>query len=213
MKPSKEVANYIATFPPETQAKMEQLRACITKAAPKAEECWSYQMPAYKQEGMLVYFAAYKNHIGFYPTSSGIINFQKEISAYKNSKGAIQFPLDKPIPLGLVTKIVKHRIEVNLQKAATKNLKTCSKGHTFIKSSDCPTCPICEQERKPKEGFMSLLSAPARRALEGAGIETPKQLAKHTKFSILKLHGMGPASIPVLEKALKENGLSFKAKS
>lgn len=187
MKLSKEVVNYIATFPPETQAKMKQLRACIMKAAPKAEECWSYQMPAYKQEGMLVYFAAYKNHIGFYPTSSGIINFQKEIAAYKNSKGAIQFPLDKPIPLGLITKIVKHRIEVNLAKAATKNLK-------------------------PQNDFLSLLSAPAQRALEGANIKTIKQLAKHSKASILQLHGMGPASIPVLEKALKENGLSFKTK-
>jgi len=91
-----------------------------------------------------------------------------------------------------------------------KNLRTCKKGHAFYKSSDCPTCPICEEERKPKEGFLSLLSAPARRALENNNIRTLKQLSKFSEKEVLKFHGMGPGSIPKLRMALKAEGLSFK---
>lgn len=88
-------------------------------------------------------------------------------------------------------------------------LRTCPNGHQFYKSSDCPTCPICEQERKPHAGFLSLLGAPARRALEHAGITTIQKLAKHTPSEILKLHGIGPGSIPKLRKALEQEGLTF----
>src|SRR5437764_15298390 len=91
-----------------------------------------------------------------------------------------------------------------------KQLRTCSKGHKFYKSSDCPTCPICEQERKPKDNFLSLLVAPARRALERAGVTTLEQLSHFSEDEILQLHGMGPSTIPKLQKALKENGLDFK---
>ena len=89
------------------------------------------------------------------------------------------------------------------------NLRTCPKGHKYYKSSDCPTCPACEQERKPKDNFLSLLSAPARRALENEGISNLNQLSKFTEKEILKLHGMGPASIPTLKNALQAEGLSF----
>lgn len=89
-------------------------------------------------------------------------------------------------------------------------LRTCEQGHEYYKSSDCPTCPTCEKERKPKEGFLSLLSAPARRALEHRGIQTVEELSKYSEKEILKLHGMGPASLPKLRKALEESGLSFK---
>ena len=89
-------------------------------------------------------------------------------------------------------------------------LKICPKGHKYYKSSDCPTCPICEQERKPAEGFLSNLSAPARRALENAGIKTVKKLSNYSEKEILKLHGMGPASIPKLRAVLKEANLQFK---
>ncbi|HOZ86183.1 MAG TPA: RNA polymerase alpha subunit C-terminal domain-containing protein [Bacteroidia bacterium] len=92
----------------------------------------------------------------------------------------------------------------------TKNLRTCSKGHQYYKSSDCPTCPFCEDARKPNDGFLSLLSAPARRALEKEGITTLKKLSINTIAGILKLHGMGPASIPKLQAALKKEGLAFK---
>ncbi len=95
-------------------------------------------------------------------------------------------------------------------ETSKKNLKTCSKGHQFYKTTDCPTCPVCEKENKPKEGFLSTLGAPARRALEREGITTVLQLSKWTKTDILKLHGMGPGSLPKLQEALKAEGLSFK---
>ncbi|AXY73956.1 hypothetical protein D3H65_08155 [Paraflavitalea soli] len=93
-----------------------------------------------------------------------------------------------------------------------KNLRTCAKGHQYYKSTDCPTCPICEEERKPATGFLSTLSAPARRALENAGLTTPDKLAQHSEQDILKLHGMGPGSLPKLRAALQAAGLSFKEK-
>ncbi|MBI3519008.1 MAG: hypothetical protein HY062_06580 [Bacteroidetes bacterium] len=91
----------------------------------------------------------------------------------------------------------------------SKHKKTCPNGHIYYKSSDCPVCPVCEKETTPTSGFLSLVSAPAKRALEGAGINSLKQLSKKTKKELLALHGLGPASIPVLEKELQANGLSF----
>ncbi|MGG3280067.1 RNA polymerase alpha subunit C-terminal domain-containing protein [Paenibacillus solani] len=93
---------------------------------------------------------------------------------------------------------------------SNKELRTCSLGHKFYKSSDCPTCPICEQESKPDSGFLSLLSAPARRALENNGITTLQTLSKYSEKEILQFHGMGPASLPKLRTALEEIGLIFK---
>lgn len=92
-----------------------------------------------------------------------------------------------------------------------KNLRTCSEGHEYYKSSDCPVCPICEQQRKPDDGFLSLLSTPARRALEHNGITSLQLLSKYSEKEILKFHGMGSASLPKLRGALKEKGLSFKS--
>lgn len=89
-------------------------------------------------------------------------------------------------------------------------LRTCEQGHSYYKSSDCPTCPVCEKERKPKEGILSLLSAPARRALENQGITSLQLLSQYTEKEILKLHGIGPSAIPKLRQALEEEGLSFK---
>ncbi|QWG62550.1 RNA polymerase alpha subunit C-terminal domain-containing protein [Bacillus mycoides] len=89
-------------------------------------------------------------------------------------------------------------------------LRTCDQGHEYYKNSDCPTCPTCEKERKPKEGFLSLLSAPARRALEHHGITTEAELSKNSEKEILKLHGIGAASLPKLRAALEDKGLSFK---
>ncbi|MGG3574035.1 RNA polymerase alpha subunit C-terminal domain-containing protein [Bacillus gobiensis] len=93
-----------------------------------------------------------------------------------------------------------------------KSLRTCDKGHKYYKSSDCPTCPVCEQERKPENGFLSLLSAPARRALENNGITSLQQLSIYSEREILQFHGMGPASLPKLRTALQTNGLSFRQK-
>ncbi|MBZ0180616.1 MAG: RNA polymerase alpha subunit C-terminal domain-containing protein [Melioribacteraceae bacterium] len=94
--------------------------------------------------------------------------------------------------------------------ASKKILKICERGHKFYKSSDCPVCPVCENESEPKEGFLSKLSAPARRALEHKGIRTLKKLSAYTKKEILGLHGMGPSSIPILKRELKRKGFSFK---
>lgn len=91
-----------------------------------------------------------------------------------------------------------------------KNKRTCRKGHVYYKSSDCPTCPVCEKEKKPEEEFLAALSAPARRALQHNGITTLQQLAAFSKREILAFHGMGPASIPALTNALSKAGLSFK---
>jgi predicted RecB family nuclease len=95
---------------------------------------------------------------------------------------------------------------------SNKSLRTCEKGHKFYKSSDCPTCPTCEQERKPESGFLSLLSAPARRALENNGITTLEQLSNFNEKEILLFHGMGPASLPKLRTVLETNGLTFREK-
>ena len=92
----------------------------------------------------------------------------------------------------------------------SKKLKVCKNGHEFYKSSDCPTCPICEKDKKPKEGFLSLLGAPARRALENNGIKSLKKLSQFSEKEILALHGMGPGSIPKLLSALKAEGLTFR---
>ena len=95
-------------------------------------------------------------------------------------------------------------------KASIKNRRVCENGHVFYKSSDCPVCPICENERAPKGNFLSVLGAPARRALEGAGITSLNLLSKYSEREILKLHGMGPSSIPKLRAELAKSGLNFK---
>ena len=114
------IDEYIATFPAEIQYKLEQVRATIKAAAPEATEKISYQMPTFYLYGNLIHFAAFKNHIGLYPTPSGIEAFQQELSQYEGSKGAIKFPHDKPLPLDLISKITKYRIEENLKKAEIK---------------------------------------------------------------------------------------------
>ena len=117
------IDEYIASFPEEVQLLLKQLRTIIKEAAPEAEEVISYQMPAFKYYGILVYFAAFKNHIGFFPTASGVEVFREELSAYKLSKGTIQLPFDKPLPLDLITRIIKFRKIENAAKAAMKKKK------------------------------------------------------------------------------------------
>ena len=116
----KSIDEYFVSFPTEIQKLLQQVRTTIKKAAPDAEEAIKYAMPAFVYKGNLVFFAAYKNHIGFYPTPSGIIAFKKDLAAYQTSKGAVQFPLDKPMPVGLITKIVKYRVKENSEKAKAK---------------------------------------------------------------------------------------------
>ena len=110
----KNIDEYIAGFPENVQHFLQQIRETIQKAAPKAEEAISYAMPTFKLNGNLIHFAAYKNHIGLYPAPQGIEAFKKELSVYKGAKGSVQFPLDKPMPLALIAKIVKFRVRQSL---------------------------------------------------------------------------------------------------
>jgi uncharacterized protein YdhG (YjbR/CyaY superfamily) len=113
-------AGYIADYPIAIQKLLKQMRSIIRKAAPNADEVISYNMPAYKFHGMLVYFAAHTSHVGLYPMASGIEKFRKEIAAFKHARGSVQFPFDKPLPVSLITKIVKFRVQQNLEKAEMK---------------------------------------------------------------------------------------------
>ena len=108
-----DIDEYIAAFPPEVQVILEQLRQTIHEEAPDATEKLSYQMPTFYFNGNLVHFAAYQHHIGFYPTPSGILAFREELKRYKTSKGAVQFPIDEPLPLKLIKQMVKFRVQEN----------------------------------------------------------------------------------------------------
>jgi uncharacterized protein YdhG (YjbR/CyaY superfamily) len=117
----KTIDEYIATFPKNVQIILEELRQAIRESAPAAEETISYQMPAFKLNGILVWFAAFKNHVGFYPKTSAIEAFKEELSGYETSKGTIRFPINKPIPFNLVKKIVRYRVKENLGKKKKRN--------------------------------------------------------------------------------------------
>ncbi len=112
----KTIDEYIAMFPKNIQNILEELRQTIRDSAPKAEEAISYQIPTFKLNGNLVHFAAFKNHIGFYPTSSAIEAFKEELSDYEVTKGTVRFPIDKPIPFDLIRKMVRYRVKENLDK-------------------------------------------------------------------------------------------------
>ena len=117
---AKNIDEYIARFPADVQAILEKIRQTIGEAAPEAKEVISYQMPAFHLKGNLVYFAAWKTHIGFYPPVSGDAEIEAEASIYAGKKGNLQFPLDQPIPYGLIRKIVQLRVKQNLEKMAPK---------------------------------------------------------------------------------------------
>lgn len=118
------IDEYIALFPPEIQDKMQQLRKRVRESVPDAAETISYQMPTFETDGrILVHFAAFKKHIGFYPTPSGIAEFQEELSRYHSGKGSVQFPLDQPLPLDLIRRIVLFRAAENRRAAEAKSAK------------------------------------------------------------------------------------------
>ncbi|SHM33540.1 iron chaperone [Flavobacterium chilense] len=120
IKKPENIDDYIGTFPNDVQEILEKIRVTIQKAAPDAKEKISYSMPAFEQNGIVVYFAAFKNHIGLYALPSGHEAFKDELSKYKSGKGSVQFPLDQPMPFDLITKIVKFRVQENLEKAKKK---------------------------------------------------------------------------------------------
>ena len=114
------IDEYIARYPADVQTRLAAMRATIQAAAPDAEECISYAMPAFKQNGILVYFAAQKDGIGFYPTSSGIAAFEQELAGYQHSKGAVRFPHSQPLPLDLITRMVTFRVNETMSKVKAK---------------------------------------------------------------------------------------------
>jgi uncharacterized protein YdhG (YjbR/CyaY superfamily) len=122
-KPPKDIDEYISQFSPEVQEILSNIRTTIRNAAPDAEEVTSYQMPAFRQHGILVYFAAWKEHIGFYPPVSGDEAMEKAVARYAGPKGNLQFPLDKPIPHKLIKRIVRLRVKQDNEKAEAKRVK------------------------------------------------------------------------------------------
>jgi len=119
----KNIDEYIAGFPPDVQEILEKMRMTIRKAAPDAQETIKYRMPTFVLKGNLVHFAAFKKHIGFYPVPTGIEAFKNELSVYEGGKGSVKFPLDKPIPFDLISRIVQFRVKENLEKAEAKGKK------------------------------------------------------------------------------------------
>lgn len=122
-KPPQNIDEYVAGFPEDVQELLEKVRATIREAAPDAEEAIKYQIPTFTLNGNLVHFAAFKNHIGFYPAPRGIEAFKDELSAYKGAKGSVQFPFGEPIPYELIGRIVRFRVQENLAKAEAKRKK------------------------------------------------------------------------------------------
>lgn len=119
-KTPKNFEDYLERFPKGVQQRLQKMRLAVKKAAPQAKEKISYGIPSFTLNGMLVWFAAFKNHIGFYPRTSAIAAFKKELSAYKGAKGSVQFPFDKPLPISLIGRMVKFRVKENLSKGKKK---------------------------------------------------------------------------------------------
>lgn len=194
MTVAKNIDDYIAAYPKNVQKLLKQMRSIIKKAAPQAAETISYGIPTFTLNGNLVHYAGYKNHIGFYPAPSAIEAFKNELSVYAGAKGSVQFPLDKPLPVELIREIVAFRIAENMQKASKKTSGQVSK----------------KQATSLQNNFLSMLSVPAKRALENNGINSVKKLSQLSEKTVLSFHGIGPSSIPKLKEILQAEGLSFK---
>ena len=139
---------YIEGFPVNIQTRLKQLRATIIRAAPGAEELISYQMPSYKLDGILVHFAACKNHIGFYPGPSAIVHFENELSGYPCSNGAVRFPNNLPLPLQLVSKIVASRVKENREKIKRKNKSTSATSKVTLIANGADYLPDSKKLQK-----------------------------------------------------------------
>lgn len=188
------IDQYIAEFPAEVQTLLQQVRALIKAAAPDATETISYAMPTFDLNGKhLIHFAAFKSHIGLYPTPSGIEAFKDELAAYKNAKGSVQFPLSQPLPMDLMRRIVEFRVAESMASKAAKSPKRATK-------------PAADTTA---DGFPDGIAQPARRALAAAGYARLEQLTQVRKSDLLQLHGMGPKAISQLTAALAARGQSF----
>jgi uncharacterized protein YdhG (YjbR/CyaY superfamily) len=202
MQPSPLIDSYIEAFPLKTIQLLNQVRRTIQQLVPDAEETMKYGIPTYVFHGNLVHFAGYKNHIGFYPGAAGIEAFKEQFKDYEWSKGAVQFPIDKPMPLKLITRIVQFRMQQNLAKIEVKKKKPVLKERAMKDGAS---------KENLNKFFISTLGAPALRALDREGITTLKKLSRYTEKEILALHGIGKSAIPKLQSALQSEGLSFKS--
>jgi len=161
MPTPKNVDDYISSFPPSTAKKLEQLRKTIRSAAPKAEEVISYKIPGYIYHGMLSFFAGWKNHISLYPAPWEAEALKKEMSAYEGSKGTIKFPLDKPLPLALISKMVKFRLKANEEKAALKKTAKTVKVKAPVKIKAAKP-----SEEEQVKAYISKLDSKAKTEIE-----------------------------------------------
>jgi uncharacterized protein YdhG (YjbR/CyaY superfamily) len=190
MQKTENIDAYIARHPQDVRERLQQIRSTIRSAAPGAEEAIRYGMPTFVQEGTLVHFAAFSNHIGLYAFPTGIEAIRTIFEGYSMGKGSIQLPLNAPLPLDLIAEAVRWRVKANKEKARFK------------------------KEKKRGDGaaadFMAGISAPACRALTGAGITTLKKLSGWSEKELLRLHGFGKASLPFLRKALAAAGMQLK---
>ena len=191
------VDEYIASFPPEVQAILEELRAAIKASVPDVEERISYQIPSYFRNGDLIHFAAYKKHIGMYPAPDGPQPFVQELLKFKSERATLRFPIDKPLPLDLITELIKFRYAENLALAEAKARKKK---------------PAAGKPQSPND-LPVKLSQPAQRALAAAGIQSLEQVSRFSEKEISKLHGIGPNALALLHQALEEKGLSFSGET
>lgn len=212
------VTTYLNNWPAQQKKILKIVRNCLKKAAPKGADVISYAMPAILFDGKRVWYAGWEHHYSIY-VPQVMKQYKDELTKYKTSKSAINFPWNEPVPVALITRIAKSVMALPGKSAkakakstdASKNKRICRNGHIFYKTSDCPTCPTCEQSKMAAKPFFVQLGAPARRALENAGITTVKKLATYSRKTILNLHGMGPSSMPKLEAVLSKEKLAFKA--
>lgn len=214
------VAKYLDYWPAPQKKILIIVRDCIKKAAPEGEDVMSYAMPAVLFDGKRVWYGGWEHHYSIY-VPQVMAQYKNELKQYKTSKSAINFPWDEPVPVALITRIAQSVMALPGKSAKAKlksakdpkSKRVCKNGHTFYKSSDCPTCPQCEKAKMAAKPFFVELSAPARRALENAGITSANKLALYSRKAILNLHGMGPSSMPKLEAILKKEKLTFKAEN
>ncbi len=212
------ITAHFQQFSSKQKHTLQALRQLFLSLLPEyADETISYGMPAFKFDKKALWYAGWKKHYSVYFIPQIMAQYKKKLKTFKTTKSAINIPWETAIPEKLLTQMTNtlitqagfYKKAANITKPSKATKKTCAQGHQFTKSSDCPTCPICEKSKTPK-GFLHLLSAPARRALENHNITTLTTLAKHAEQDLLALHGFGPASLPALRTALKTAGLSFK---
>ena len=188
---------YLKQFHGLSLCRLQEMRAILQKAIPEAEECISYGMPAYRMSKVLVYFAGNKEHIGLYPTSSGIKMFEHELGNWKYSKGAIQFPYEQKLPRGLITRIARLR-----KKEVKESMKKqCRLKSDPLQSRSYEKAILKMEERLRNSG----LAKPALRALIDHDITTIKTLKKFDKNTLHLMHGIGPKAVAIIKGLLNEH--------